>query len=81
MSADPTDDQDDDIAPVTVTLDLMVWAEVCAALQLFVSHESTRECPASRRDALYALREIDRVVMGQSEQAPPDDVLGPGGGE
>lgn len=70
-------DQEDDIdGGIEVSLPLMTWAEVAAALQLYVGHESTK---ASRRDALFALREIDRVVMGKSEQAPPDDVLGPGG--
>ena len=61
----------------TVGLPFMVWADVCAALQLYIN-EGCKEAPASRRDALFALREIDRVMLGRDELAPPDDVIGPG---
>lgn len=63
---------------VGVTLAPMQWAEVCAALRHYVGCEAeggAHGYPASQADALAALREIDRVMLGADEPAPPDDVL------
>lgn len=66
------DDEDDRIS---VSLDVMQWAEVCSALRAYVKDPDMKGAKASRRDALYALREIDRVMMGKAELPPPDEVL------
>jgi hypothetical protein len=70
---------DEDDGTISVALPIMSWAEVCAALKHYIA-TGTKDAPVSRRDALESLREIDRVLMGKDEQAPPDDVLGVGEG-
>lgn len=60
---------------VTVELPPMVWAEVCGALKDHLKTEEARNAKASWRDGLYALQEIDRVMRGAEEHAPPDDLL------
>ena len=68
-------ESDDDNLDVAVTLGVWQWAEVAAALKVYLDSEVMKGANNSRRDALYALREIDRVMMGADEQAPPDDLL------
>jgi hypothetical protein len=76
------DEEDEDVEQgidlVEVSPPLMHWAEVCAALKDYV--RNAKGAPASQRDAIEALQEIDRVVRGADEAAPPDDLLGVGEG-
>lgn len=75
MGADVNDaDEEDEL--VAVSLTVMAWADVCAAFQGYI-REGARGAPASQRDALFALGEIDRVMRGAAEHAPPDELLGP----
>lgn len=62
----------DDLVPVS--LSVWQWAEVCSSLRERL--RSGRGMPhVNRRDAMAALLEIDRVMLGADELAPPDDVL------
>lgn len=67
-------DSDDD--GVAVVLEAMQWAEVAAALKIYIASEHMKAAPMSRRDALAALLEVDRVMRVADETAAPDDVLG-----
>lgn len=70
------DSEDGEVSEsVSVSLPPMVWAEVCAALKVYM-HTCGKAAPVSARDALAALREIDRVMLGADDLAPPDDLLG-----
>lgn len=71
-----TNNDDDSFA---VSLSVLQWAEVCAALQTYVRSEAVG-APVSQRDAIRALQEIHRVASGAVELPPPDDVLGVHGG-
>lgn len=51
------------------------WAAVCDALQHYIALRCY-EARGSRKDALAALLEIDRVQRGAQAAAPPDDLLG-----
>ena len=68
---------DEGAESVFVGLSVMQWAEVCASLQHYVRCAATG-LPASQGDAIAALQEIDRVMRGASDVAPPDDILGGG---
>jgi hypothetical protein len=63
------DAQDEDIP---VALPWHVWASVCGSLQEFLRSKGSR---ASRADASYALREIDRVMRGDDRHAPLDELM------
>lgn len=62
---------------VSISLPEMLWVEVAAALKVYIN--TIKGAPASRRDALQALRIIDAKMMGTDSLAPPDDLLGLGG--
>ena len=68
--------QDDD-ETFSVSLGLLEWAEVSAALTQYI--QESKDAPSSQRDALLALRKIDQAMTGSTELPPADDVLGVGG--
>lgn len=77
MSAERRRRLDDGGDSFTVTLTVLQWVEVAAALRHYVA------CPTgaagavcSQADATAALQEVDRVARGEDEPASPDDVLG-----
>ena len=69
------DDDEDDDEPLEIGLDVMEWAEVCAALKHYVQ-TACKGAPASRADACRILQRIDQAMTGADEPAPLDDLLG-----
>jgi hypothetical protein len=76
VSEDLTDEAETEEGEgIAVRLEPMEWAEVAAALKHYIA-TGVKGAPSSRRDALHALRTIDRVMMGTDDLPAPDDVLG-----
>ena len=69
------DEDEDEDEPLEIGLDVMEWAEVCAALKHYVQ-TACKDAPASRADACRILQRIDQAMTGDDEPAPLDDLLG-----
>ena len=62
-----------EVDTIPIGLTLWQWAEVASALQAHIPRIG--HAPASRSDALMALRIIDKTMRGLDELPPADDVL------
>lgn len=72
------DDDADEV--IEIELDAMEWAEVCAALKHYIQ-TACKGARVSRASACRILQRIDQAMMGSSEPAPLDDLLGDADGE